>query len=154
VAILSMSLTDARPPTEVAGDFAAAQSAESQRDRRINEARTYEAVHAATAAAQGEARVEAARAEAARTVLSSRAEAQRFLALLAEGRRSPVLTVRRLYIESLHELLGRVKRKLILPPGESVDVTVLGLRGDVEPVPVHAPAPSSAGPAKHSQVEP
>ena len=45
VTILGVSLTDARPPVEVAADFAAAQSAESQRDRRINEARTYEAVH-------------------------------------------------------------------------------------------------------------
>jgi len=39
VTILGVSLTDARPPTEVEADFAAAQSAESQRDRRINEAK-------------------------------------------------------------------------------------------------------------------
>ena len=38
VSILGVSLTDARPPTEVEADFAAAQSAESERDRRINEA--------------------------------------------------------------------------------------------------------------------
>jgi membrane protease subunit HflK len=154
VAILSVSVIDARPPVEVAGDFAAAQSAESQRDRRINEARTYEAVQAATAASQGEARLQAARAESARVILSSRAEAQRFIALLTEARRSPVLTVRRFYIESMHALLGRVKRKLILPPGESVDVTVLGLRGNVEPVPVPVPARASASQAKHRQEEP
>ena len=43
MAILGVSLTDARPPAEVAPDFAAAQSARSEHDRRINEARTYAA---------------------------------------------------------------------------------------------------------------
>ena len=38
--ILGVSLIDARPPAEVAADFVAAQSAESQRDRRGTEART------------------------------------------------------------------------------------------------------------------
>ncbi len=41
VTILGARLTDARPPSEVEADFVAAQSAESQRDRRINEANSY-----------------------------------------------------------------------------------------------------------------
>jgi membrane protease subunit HflK len=40
VEILSVSLTDARPPAEVAAEFSAAQSTESLRDRRVHEART------------------------------------------------------------------------------------------------------------------
>ncbi len=49
-----MSLTDARPPTEVEADFAAAQSAESERDRRINEAKSYD--ETTTTAARAAAR--------------------------------------------------------------------------------------------------
>ena len=37
-----VSLTDARPPNEVEADFAAGQSAESERDRRVNEAKGYD----------------------------------------------------------------------------------------------------------------
>ena len=48
---------------------------------------------------------------------------------MAEVGRSRDLTIRRLYIESLQSLLDRVRRKLILPPGDSLDLTVLGLGG-------------------------
>jgi modulator of FtsH protease HflK len=127
VLILGVNLTDARPPVEVAPDFAEAQAAESRRDDRINVARTYEAIQHATAASRGEALREAARAEAGRTLLAARADADRFLALLAGAQRSPDLARRRLYIETIQSLLERVRRKVILPPGEPLDLTVLGL---------------------------
>jgi membrane protease subunit HflK len=139
VLILGVSLTDARPPAEVAADFAEAQAAESRRDDRINVARTYESVQLATASARGEAARESARAEANRALVTARADADRFLALLAEARRSRELTVRRLYIETVQSLLGRVRRKLILPPGDSLDLTVLGLPG--QPATTTAPPP-------------
>src|SRR5205823_2585818 len=125
---------------EVAADFAAAWAAESHRDRRINEAQTDEAVRVTAAISQGQAALEAAHGDAERTVLGARAEAQHFLALLAEVRRSRDLTIRRLYIESLQALLDRVKRKLILPPGDSLDLTVFGLHSEVAPRPVPAAA--------------
>lgn len=126
VRILAVSLTDVRPPVEVAADFAAAQSAESRRDDRINEARTYESVQLTTAAARGEASREKARADASRTAVAARAEADQFIELLAEARRSRELTVRRLYIETVQSLLERVRSKVILAPGESLDLTILG----------------------------
>ncbi len=49
VAILGVNLTDTRPPLEVEAAFAAAQSAESRREERINEARTYAETTATTA---------------------------------------------------------------------------------------------------------
>jgi modulator of FtsH protease HflK len=128
VRILGVSLTDARPPVEVAADFAEAQSAESRRDDRINRARTYEAVERTTAEARGGSIRDSARSEAARTLLAARAEADQFLALLGEVRRAPALSTRRYYIESVQAMLGRVRRKLILPPGQSVDLTIMGAR--------------------------
>jgi modulator of FtsH protease HflK len=145
VLILGVSLTDARPPAEVAADFAEAQAAESRRDDRINVARTYEAVQLATAASRGEASREAARAEAGRTLLTARAEADRFLALMAEVHRSRDLTVRRLYMETVQSLLGRVRRKIILPPGDSIDLTVLGLRGLATPWAIPQTDPAGLG---------
>ena len=49
------------------------------------------------------------------------------LALLAEARHSPELTAQRIYLDTMKTLLGRVRRKIVLPPGDSVDLTVLGI---------------------------
>jgi modulator of FtsH protease HflK len=128
VSILGVSLTDARPPTEVEADFAAAQSAESKRDRRINEAKSYHETTATASRAAAQAKLETAHSAAQRTVLVAQAEAQRFLLLLTEAARSRSLTIRRLYIESMQSLLDGVKRKVVLPPGGDIDLTVLGIK--------------------------
>jgi membrane protease subunit HflK len=125
--ILGVSLTEARPPAEVAADFSAAQSAASQRDRRGNDARTQAETTVTAARATAGSRLETARAASQRKLLGSRAGAQRFLALLAEARRSPELTAQRIYLDTMKALLSRVRRKIILPPGDSVDLTVLGI---------------------------
>jgi membrane protease subunit HflK len=150
VLILGVSLTDARPPVEVAADFAEAQAAESRRDDRINVARAHEAVQLATAASRGDALREAARADASREQLTARADADRFLALLPEVRRARALTVRRLYIESVQSLLGSVRRKLVLPPGDSLDLTVLGLPGQAAATPVPRPDRRNGPPSRES----
>ena len=77
----------------MAADFSAAQSAESQRDRRGNEARTQAETTVTAARAAAGSRMETARAASQRKILGSRAGALRFLALLAEARRSPEPTV-------------------------------------------------------------
>jgi membrane protease subunit HflK len=125
--ILGVSLTEARPPAEVAADFSAAQSAASQRDRRGNEARTQAETTVTAARATAGSRLETARAASQRKLLGSRAGAQRFLALLAEARRAPELTAQRIYLDTMKTLLSQVRRKIILPPGDSVDLTVLGI---------------------------
>ncbi len=154
VTILGVNLTDARPPIEVAADFAAAQSAESERDYRINEAKTYDAVHLTEAAAQGQAVQEAARAVAERTVLHARAEARRFLALLLEANRSRGLTMRRLYVESLQSLLEGVKRKLILPAEDAPDLTVIGLNDEGSTRNRPDPTVSEGFPGRQGQNDP
>jgi modulator of FtsH protease HflK len=126
VAILGISFTDVRPPTEVEADFAAAQSAESERERRLNEAKSYAETMATASRAAGQAKLETAHATAQRTLLMAQAEAQRFLVLLAQAGQSRSLTIRRLYIETMQSLLDGVKRKLVLPPGGELDLTVLG----------------------------
>jgi modulator of FtsH protease HflK len=127
ISILSVSLTDLRPPTEVEADFSAAQAAESDRDRRANEAKSYDETTTTAARAAAQANLDAAHATAQRTTLMAQAESQRFLALLAAVERSRSLTMRRLYIDTMQALMDGVKRKLVLPPGHDVDLTLLGI---------------------------
>lgn len=126
VAILGVSLTDARPPIEVQADFAAAQAARSQRDRRLNEARTYEATSLPAARSEARARLDRARAGADRAISIAQARADHFLALMAESRTSRALTVRRLFRDGLRDLLPKVRRKLVLTPEEPVDLSIFG----------------------------
>jgi membrane protease subunit HflK len=125
--VLGVSLTDVRPPTEVEADFAAAQAAQSERDRRINEARTYGETVLPTARAAAQAKIDRARAQADRGVALAKSRAGRFLALLAESELSRRLTVRRLYLDALRELLPKVRRKLVLTPDEPLDLSILGV---------------------------
>ena len=125
--ILGVSLTDARPPAEVAADFAAAQSAESQRDRRTTEARTL-----------AETTLTAARASARRgwkppgprriaELMNSGPRPRRSWPCWPRPGESRELTVQRIYLDTMKSLLGKVRRKIVLPPGDAVDLTVLGI---------------------------
>ncbi len=125
--ILGVSLTEVRPPVEVAADFSAAQSAESERDRRRHEASTRAETTVTAARATASARLQNARAAAERSTLTARSQAQRFLTVLAEAGRAPELSAGRIYMDLMKELLHRVRRKVILAPGENVDLTVLGV---------------------------
>jgi modulator of FtsH protease HflK len=147
VTILGVSLTDARPPSEVAAEFAAAQSAESERDRRINEAKSYEETTTAAAQSAAGAKLEGARGAADRRALSARAEADRFALLAAQAKLSRALTMRRLYIESVQALLDSTKRKIVVPDGGDIDLTVLGITDEaVRRTPTSAHAPLDAKP--------
>ncbi|MBX6312988.1 MAG: protease modulator HflK [Isosphaeraceae bacterium] len=126
ISILGVSLTDARPPMEVQADFAAAQAAQSEHDRRLHEARAYEATALPTARASASAKIDQARAQAERAVALAQGRADRFQAMLAEASRSRGLTIRRLYLDALRDLLPRVRRKLVLTADEAIDLSILG----------------------------
>lgn len=126
VAILGVSLTDARPPVEVEADFAAAQSARSDRDRRLIEAGGFAETSRAAARAEAGSRVDQAQAEAARRIALARASAERFMVLAQQAEASRRLTVSRLYRDALGELLPRVRRKVLLAPEEPVDLSLFG----------------------------
>ena len=126
LSILGVSLTDARPPAEVAPDFAAAESARSDLTRRLHEARSYASTSLTSARATAGSREDAARARASRVVALASARSSRFLALLAEADHSRPMTIRRLYAEAMRDLLPRVKRKLVLAGEEPVDLSIFG----------------------------
>jgi len=125
ITVLGLSLTDARPPAEVAPDFAAAEAAQSDRDRRTREARSYAAAILPAAEASAQSARDGAHARADRAVALAGSRSSRFLALLAEADRARPLTVRRLYIDALREVLPRVRRKVIVDGGEAVDLNLI-----------------------------
>lgn len=126
ISLLGVILTDTRPPLEVAPDFAAAQSARADHDRRVNEAKTYAATTLTRAESLAAARLEQAHARGDRVTAIAQSKASRFVALVAELDESRSLTVRRIYLDALREMLTRVSRKVVLTPEEPIDLSIFG----------------------------
>lgn len=99
----------------------------------INEART--AFNRVIPKARGEALQAIQEAEGYGTDRVNRAkgDAARFQALLEAYRKAPVVTRRRIYLETLQEILGSVKRTLVLDKDLKGLIPLLSLEGEAKP---------------------
>ena len=88
--------------------FRAVQDAEQERDRLQNVADAY--ANQVVAGARGEAAqlLEQAEAYRSQVVNEAQGEASRFSAVLAEYEKAPEVTRKRLYLETMEEVLGGV----------------------------------------------
>lgn len=113
VTIIRVNFDKADPPEPVIAAFRDVQAAEQERDRLRNVADAY--ANRVLAEARGEAAqvLEEAEAYRARVVNEAEGEASRFLAVLGEYQNAPEVTRKRLYLETMEEVLGRVD-KIIL----------------------------------------
>lgn len=117
----AVSIEDAAPPREVADAFDEVQRAEQDEDRFVEEANQYSNQHL------GRARGEAAgiREEAAgyknRVVQEAEGEAQRFISVLEQYAQAPEVTRRRLYLETMEQVL-RGSNKVIVEQGNGQGV--------------------------------
>ncbi|SHH83118.1 FtsH protease activity modulator HflK [Marivita hallyeonensis] len=113
VNIIRVNFDKADPPEPVIAAFRDVQAAEQERDRLQNVADAY--ANRVLAEARGEAAqvLEQAEGYRARVVNEAEGEASRFLAVLGEYRNAPEVTRKRLYLETMEEVLGRVD-KIIL----------------------------------------
>ncbi|MGR3757210.1 MAG: FtsH protease activity modulator HflK [Tranquillimonas sp.] len=116
VNIVRVNLDKADPPREVIDSFRAVQAAEQERDRLQRQADAY--ANRVLAGARGEAAqiLEEAEGYRARVVNEAEGEASRFGAVLEEYAKAPEVTRKRLYLETMEEVLGRVD-KIILDDG-------------------------------------
>ena len=120
--IVRVNFLRADPPREVIEAFKNVQSAEQERDRLQKEADAYS--NRVVAGARGEAAqvLEQAGAYRAQVINQAEGEASRFTAVLGEYQKAPEVTRKRLYLETMEEVLGRVD-KVILdenPGGQGV----------------------------------
>ncbi|MCP3969243.1 MAG: FtsH protease activity modulator HflK [Rhodobacteraceae bacterium] len=114
--IVRVNLDKAEPPEKVIDAFHEVQAAEQERDRLERQADAY--ANRKLAGARGEAAQTLEEAEGYRALVVNEAqgEASRFLAVLTEYRNAPGVTRKRLYIETMEQVLGDVD-KIILDEG-------------------------------------
>ena len=113
VNIVRVNFDKADPPQNVIDAFRDVQAAEQERDRTQKQADAY--ANQVLAGARGEAAqvLEEAEGYRAQVVNGAQGEASRFKAVLAEYRKAPEVTRKRLYLETMEEVLGRVNKVII-----------------------------------------
>ena len=113
VLITQVEMQKVDPPTNVIDAFRDVQAARADKESIVNEAQAY--VNEVIERAAGEAQKIVLGAEAYREerILNARGESSRFLALQNEYLASPEVTRRRLYLETMEQLLGSMNKILI-----------------------------------------
>ncbi|BCX82477.1 modulator of FtsH protease HflK [Methylomarinovum caldicuralii] len=146
IRIAGVNLQDVQPPEEVQQAFEDAIKAREDRERLINEAQAY--ANEIVPKARGEAARLIAEAEAHLQTVTARAkgEADRFRRVLAEYRKHPDITRRRLAIETMEEILTRTDSVVVDLEG-SGNVVYLPLNpGQSGPIRGNEPATAGAKP--------
>jgi membrane protease subunit HflK len=107
-------LQDVVPPDEVKDSFNEVNQAQQERERLINEARAE--FNKVVPRARGEAQqvLQEAEGYAADRVNRAKGDAALFNALLDAYRRAPQVTRRRIYLETMQDVLPGVQRKVVL----------------------------------------
>jgi len=113
ITVIRVNLQVAQPPREVIDAFRAVQAAQQERDRLEKEADAY--ANQVTAGARGEAArlMEAAEGYRAEAVNSAQGEAARFVSVYDEYVKSPEVTRRRLYLETMERVLGGMNKVIL-----------------------------------------
>ena len=113
VNIQRVNFDRADPPREVIDAFREVQAAEQQRDRLQSEADAY--ANRVLAGARGEAAqvLEEAEGYRAQVVNEAQGEASRFSAVLTEYASAPEVTRKRLYLETMEQVLGDVDKIIV-----------------------------------------
>jgi len=131
--IQQIVLQGVTPPDEVKPSFNEVNEAQQERERMINEAR--QEYNRVVPRARGEAEQAIREAEGYATDRINRAKGDGALfdSVLAAYRRAPEVTRRRIYLETMQQLLPGIRRKVILDESLKGVLPLLSLDGEVKP---------------------
>lgn len=127
VRLVTVELQDVTPPDTVKPAFNEVNEARQDRERTINQAQ--EQANREIPKARGEATRTVTEAEgyAVERVNRANGEATRFTAILAQYQRAPEVTRRRLYLESMADILPQAKALYIVDSDQKTLLPLLNL---------------------------
>ena len=154
--VTELSLQDARPPEPVKPAFDEVNSAQQMNERLVNEARAYAA--RVVPEARGQAQRVRTTAEGYKTAAVARAtgDAQRFTLLVDEYKQAPDVTRKRLWLETLEEVLAE-NRKVVGGDGRQLIYVPMDGQGSAPQQPLLTPemlAPGAGGARSESSAAP
>ncbi len=113
ISVNTVAIEDAAPPREVADAFDEVQRAEQDEDRFVEEANQYSNQVLGRARGQAAQNREEAAAYKGRVVKEAEGEAQRFISVYDQYVKAPDVTRKRLYLETMQDVLGKSKKVII-----------------------------------------
>ena len=128
ITVVRVNLLKSDAPEEVKDSFRAVQAAQQERDRLQKEADAYANKVKAQARGNAAQTAEQAKAYATQVVNVAEGDASRFLSIFGEYVKAPAVTRQRLYLETMEQVLGGMK-KIIMDGGTQGVVPYLPLNG-------------------------
>jgi membrane protease subunit HflK len=130
IEVQQLVLQDVNPPDPVKPAFNEVNQAIQEKERAINEA--WADYNKAVPKAKGEAEqaVRSAEGYALERVNNAEGDAKRFEAVYEEYRKAPAVTKKRLYLETMAQVLPKAGRKLVIDEKSKGVVPLLQLDGD------------------------
>jgi membrane protease subunit HflK len=133
--VQQVQLKNVHPPTAVRQAFEEVNRAQQEREQMINQANGEYNKVVPRASGEAQKRLSEAEGYATRRVNEAEGDVARFRALLEQYEKAPEVTRRRLYLETLAEVLPRLGGKVILDSDTKQFLPLLNLRpADVEAV--------------------
>ncbi len=114
IQIQQVQLATVRPPPVVQAAFNEVNQAQQEKQTAINQAWAVYNDAVPNARGQAKEREKQAEAYAFRRVNEARGQAEKFSLLLAEYRKAPEITRRRLYLEAMQAILPGLQKKIII----------------------------------------
>ena len=114
ISIDQVQLKNINPPTPVQESFNEVNQAQQQKEKLINEARRDYNKVVPLAKGKKDQRIREADGYRIKRINEAQGDAARFSALLTEYRKAPEVTRRRIYVETLQEVMPGVRSKVIV----------------------------------------
>src|SRR5881394_1026234 len=137
IQIQQVQLTSVRPPPAVQAAFNDVNQAQQEKQTAINQAWAVYNDAVPNAAGQAKERLKQAEPYAFHRVNEAQGDAQKFSLLLAEYRKAPEATRRRLYLEAMQAILPNLQKKIIVDDS---------LKNILQTLPLQAPGESRSSP--------
>lgn len=122
---------DVNPPDPVKPSFNEVNESLQEKERKINEA--WSEYNQAIPKAEGEAEqtIRAAEGYATERINNAEGDANRFTAVYREYARAPLVTRKRLYLETINDVLPKINKKIIIDENGNNVLPLLNLGGEV-----------------------
>lgn len=124
IVVRSVDIGAVEPPAEVADAFERVTSALREREQVEHQARGFADRTVALAQATAQQTVDLAKAYRDRAVQEAKGESERFAKMSQQYERAPLVTAQRLYLDTLSDVLPRLKSKLVLGSKSPLDLGI------------------------------
>jgi len=124
--VVTVQLQDVHPPEQVAASFKDVVSAREDKERMINEAQGYRNSVIPEARGRAAEILRVAEAYREQKVKKAEGDSKRFLAQLKEYSHAPEITRKRLYLETLEEILPQTKKFVMGNKSGALPILPLG----------------------------